>query len=267
MNSQHVCVDGQQPRWTQSSSALAPGVSREGMRGSNWKWSHTFECILWLRQSIKFLQIWISYVSSWPWFITETHTTSFSAPSDSPTEWQFFREVKVKRGTTWCLVIVFSLAVPRGDSRKWDQVKAWSLDPLSWGMLSVPVALHLGCGSSHLGHMGLPNLSLCCVVCWASPQLLSPSWTSSSDQRKGLEHGQSSAHPSVSSVARTRVGSLFANRRGILPWKSLPYGRKSHLCFRDARQQPAFVCNCLLRFTPSLVVASCSFIKFTWVIS
>lgn len=46
------------------------------------KWRHEFEYMLWLRQSIQFLQSWITYVFfSWHWFITETCTTSFSASS------------------------------------------------------------------------------------------------------------------------------------------------------------------------------------------
>lgn len=274
VSSLHVCLDSQQPPRTQSSPALAPGVSREGMKRKQLE----METRIWMRFVAKAkhsVPTDLNFLCLFPGLgslLKLTPLPSLLLP-DSPMEWRGFREVKVKRGTIWRPLIVFSLAVPRGDSRKWNCsfgptslsdilfIKAWHLDLLSCGMLSVAVPSHLGT---------LVFQTYLCVV--LSAELLPSCFSSDEPVQVIRENGWSMArfspsqcHPST--VARTQVGSLFANRRDVLAWKSAPYGRKSQLCFQEARQQPAFVCNCLLRFLPLLVVASCSCIQFTWDIS
>lgn len=215
VSSLHVCLDSRQPPRTQSSPALAPGVSREGMKRKQLE----METRIWMRFVAKAkhsVPTDLNFLCLFPGLgslLKLTPLPSLLLP-DGPMEWRGFREVKVKRGTIWCPLIVFSLAVPRGDSRKWNCsfgptslsdilfIKAWHLDLLSCGMLSVAVASHLGCGF----HTGLPNLSLCCVVCWASPQLLCQWRTSSSDQRKRLERGQVQPIPVPSQYGGSHPG-------------------------------------------------------------
>lgn len=251
-------------------------------RGSNWKWRHAFERVLWLKQKhsihtdLNSCTSFLSVIHSW-------NTQLLRICSFLAVPWidRFLEERKWREALSeaqhLCSFLLFSPSVPDVTPESETAVLVPRQDPLlpvfSWSKPDLLLCFPVWC-CQWLWHptwvfslVHLPNLTLCCAFCWVSPCapcLFFLWWTSS--RREGSNHRQVQPLP-MCLWCWYSSGQPLSNKNEILVWKSVPSGRKRQLSFWEGRQQPAFVCNCLLRVWPLLVVVSCSFTQFTWNIS
>lgn len=141
---------------------MAPEVSVKGMKMKQLKMDTCFR-MCFVAEAKAFNSFRFEFPHLFPVcdsFLKHTALPYLLLPG-SPMDWQIFRGVKVKRGSTWSPASVFLLAFffvcPRRNSRKWNHsvgptagptspsvllIKAWSLALLSCGVLSVAVATH-----------------------------------------------------------------------------------------------------------------------------
>lgn len=235
--------------------ALAPGVAGEGVKRKQLEkeahiWMHLVATAKhWLPTDLNFLCLFPALDSS-----PKHSPLPFLLLPDVPMEWQFFREVKVRRGTLWCPVMVFSFTVPRSDSRKWNcsfgltSLSSYSLD---WSLISWSAFLQdavNGCGFSPglwFSHRSSKLTSvLWCLLSYSPVTFLVMNQLKWSEERAGARPGL--AHPSASSVAHTTRWAASVPTEGqYWQWSQFLMGGEASFAFgMPGSSQPLCVILC-----------------------
>lgn len=187
-------------------------------RWSNWKWIHTFECVLWLKQKHP-IHIDLNSCTSFLSVIHCWNTQLFRIYFFLAVPWidRFLEEWKWREALSeaqyLCFFLPFTLSVPDVTPESETAVLVPQQDPLlpvfSWSKPDLLLCFPVGCCQWLWQDVSIFR-TLCCAFCWVSPcppWFFSPVMNQFSERRIRSQTG--SAPPYMSLVPVFKQAASF----------------------------------------------------------
>lgn len=190
-------------------------------RWSNWKWIHTFECVLWLKQKHP-IHIDLNSCTSFLSVIHCWNTQLFRIYFFLAVPWidRFLEEWKWREALSeaqyLCFFLPFTLSVPDVTPESETAVLVPQQDPLlpvfSWSKPDLLLCFPVGCCQWLWQDVSIFR-TLCCAFCWVSPcppWFFSPVMNQFSERRIRSQTG--SAPPNMSLVLVFKQAASFQQK-------------------------------------------------------